>query len=67
MTDRTTKLLLLAIALGLWANALIPLHNAPPVKADDSSKLSDIASHLSDIRDDVHKIARGSCSNNKIC
>jgi uncharacterized phage infection (PIP) family protein YhgE len=40
--DRTTKLLLAAIALGLWANAVFPA-----ARADDSSLLRSIDSRLS--------------------
>jgi hypothetical protein len=64
MTDKTTKLLLLVIALGLWANALIPLIHPKPVAAQS---LGDIDSRVSNIEDDVHKIARGTCVNTKIC
>jgi hypothetical protein len=55
-TDRTTKLLLLAIALGLWFNALKPI----PVQASDDSTLEDIAH-------DVHAIYSGVCLNSTIC
>jgi hypothetical protein len=60
MTDRTTKALLFAIALGLWVNIVGQWIRPATVKAQDSSDVSDIAS-------DVHKIARGSCANSKIC
>ncbi len=57
MTDKITKLLLLAIALGLWANFAASFFHPQPVKAFD----------LDDLTSDVHKIARGTCSNAKIC
>lgn len=58
-TDRTTKALLLAIALGLWANVAGDWLKPVAVQAQ-SSELSSIESYVS-------RIARGSCSNSKIC
>ena len=56
----TNKLLLAAIALGLFANAAATL--VRPVKADDRGMLLSIA-------DDVHALAMGGsgCRNRKIC
>lgn len=59
MNDRTTKILLALIALGLWANALGPVLKPLPAFASDSL-LRSIDSTLEDI-------ARGNCSNRKIC
>ena len=69
--DRTTKLLLAAIAAGLWANALIPLVNTQSVAAQDmydvETILRGIASDLSYIESDLDDIEDGYCSNDKIC
>ena len=80
MTDRTTKLLLLVIALGLWANAVMPLFRPMIVSAQDRAQqktLSSIDDHLSKVEDhldtietDVHNLTDiddGTCSNDKIC
>ena len=58
--DRTTKLLLLMIALGLWLNAVAPLFYAKKVSADTDSALQDIAN-------DMDKISSGLCLNSTIC
>jgi hypothetical protein len=80
MTDRTTKILLLVVALGLWANAMVPLFRPMIVSAQDRTQqrtLSSIDDHLSNVEDhldtiehDVHNLADiedGSCTNDKIC
>jgi len=57
-TDRTTKALLLAIALGLWANAVGQwLPPARLLAADADTTV---------IMRDLHAIASGSCSNKHI-
>jgi hypothetical protein len=61
--DKTTKLLLLAIALGLWINGLAPLFRPAPVAAQESEALK----QLKDIAHDVHVIDTGVCLNSKIC
>jgi hypothetical protein len=69
MTDRTSKILLAAIALGLWANAVVSLIKPQAVIAQDS-QLSSIDDHLSRIDHDVHNledISDGTCTNGKIC
>jgi hypothetical protein len=58
--DRTTKVLLLMIAIGLWLNALSPLFYAKKVSADTDSALQGIA-------DDISKISKGLCLNRTIC
>jgi len=76
MIDRTTKLALIAIAAGLWANALLPVFFPQPARAQDdnsdalqsmASDISDISTAVSDIKDDVSDIANGSCPNDAIC
>jgi hypothetical protein len=74
LSDRATKLLLAAIAIGLWANFLAPVLRATPVKADAESILQSIDGHLSridlgvtSIELDFAALARGRCGNAKIC
>ena len=72
MTDRLTKILLAAIALGLWVNAVRPV-----AVVADNALLSDIRSRLDSIRSDVgsinsnvsslERVARGTCTNSKVC
>jgi len=66
MTDKTTKLLLLAIALGLWANALIPVVR-PTVVGAQNSQLGSIDDHLDNIETAIVRIGRGTCTNGKLC
>ena len=80
MINRTTRALLLAIALGLWANVVsgwlrptIVSAGAQDV-ADLYSVMSNVDSTLSSIQSDVSgmetalgRIQRGACSNDKIC
>jgi hypothetical protein len=55
MTDRTTKLLLALIALGLFLNAFKPTS----VRADTND--------MRRISDDIHAIAEGLCLNHALC
>jgi hypothetical protein len=66
MTDRLTKALLFAIALGLWANALNPWVRPMAVQADDEM-LKQVVSNVRSIDSDLGKIQKGTCSNGKIC
>ena len=59
MTDRTTKALLLAIALGLWANMAADWLKPVAVQAQSAQ--------LRNIESDLSRIARGLCLNSKIC
>jgi hypothetical protein len=61
MNDRATKILLALIALGLWANVLGPVLKPLPAYASDTDRL------LSRIDDSLNDIARGYCSNKKLC
>jgi hypothetical protein len=69
MTDRTTKILLASIALGLWANALIPL--VQPISAlaqyESDYILKSINAHLANMDVNLDKLQKGSCSNGKLC
>jgi hypothetical protein len=74
LSDRATKLLLAAIAIGLWANFLAPVLRSTPAKADAESILQSIDGHLSridrstwSIYEDFAALARGRCGNAKIC
>ena len=62
--DRTAKLLLALIALGLWANAIVPLLRPFPSHAQD---INDIYEKVKSIESDVGRIQRGTCTNGKIC
>ena len=75
MIDKTTKILLLVIALGLWLNLAIPLFQPKTVAAAQDTAmmetyLANIDSHISRIEHDVHNLADiedGTCRNSKIC
>jgi hypothetical protein len=58
--NMANKLVLIAIAAGLWANAIATFIG--PVRADSDSYLSNIAI-------DMHALVRGGrgCNNTKIC
>jgi hypothetical protein len=57
MIDRTTKILLLVIALGLWANVLVGLIKPITVKAQSTTHdLDDIYKVLDSIDSDVGSI-----------
>lgn len=66
MNDTITKALLLAIALGLWANALNPWIRPVTVWASHEG-LSEIYSVVSSMQSDLGRIQRGTCTNDKIC
>jgi hypothetical protein len=69
--DRTTKILLAAIAAGLWVNAIGTVLR--PARADDTGvwlgRIANELTYLTDIADDVHALANGGlkCTNSKIC
>jgi hypothetical protein len=60
MVDRTTKILLLLIAVGLWANVLIAQIRV--AKADE-----DYSGFLTSIDRSLLSISGGICRNDKIC
>jgi hypothetical protein len=66
MIDRTTKILLAAIAFGLWANAGVPLLRATPAYANDQTEQS-MLGHLQSIKDDIKSLVDGHCLNKKLC
>jgi len=60
MIDRSTKTLLAAIAVGLWANAAL-------MAIRPATAQSDIVGRLQEINDYVYGIYNGRCRNSKIC
>ncbi len=67
MTDQTTKFLLAAIALGLWMNVAEQWFRPVALQAQDDSRIvNELRSIASDV-DSLERIARGTCSNSKIC
>jgi hypothetical protein len=58
MTDKTTKILLGAIALGLWANIVTPQIRL--AHAQEGSTLRSIDRN-------IEAIANGMCLNNRLC
>lgn len=63
MIDRTTKALLLAIAIGLWMNVATQWLRPVPVQAQTAQVARDVAR----IASDVNAIWGGICVNGKIC
>lgn len=66
MTDRTTKALLLAIAVGLRANLAAHWLTPVPVRARDG-ELRRIRGSVEDIERHVRGIAYGGCINSRLC
>ncbi|MDX2260703.1 MAG: hypothetical protein SFU84_03290 [Gemmatimonadales bacterium] len=64
MQAKSNRPLLIAIALGLWANVLVQVF---PVKLAHAQGLGLAEASLSNIESDLRKIARGTCINDKIC
>ena len=60
-TDRTTKILLAFIALGLWLNALAPLWHPRPVAAQDPDH------DIHQISESLQSISDGLCLNKTLC
>lgn len=68
MFDRTTKLLLAAIALGLWANPILNFASVSPARAEvQETILLSINNHLMDIRADIQSLSQGTCDNPTLC
>ena len=66
MVDRTTKALLLAIALGLWMNVMGSWMRPRPIQAAQSQEGLSLT-YLMQIHGYVNGIANGLCLNSKIC
>lgn len=71
MADRTTKILLGLIALGLWMNLAVPVFTPKNVAAQDFSGIErmvrSIQSDVNSIERDVDDIEDGTCLNTKLC
>jgi hypothetical protein len=71
MADRTTKILLAAIALGLWANVITG--QIQPAAADAwtfkkiERHLDGIERHLNSIESNFSSLTSGLCLNSKLC
>jgi hypothetical protein len=63
MTDITTKIILAVIALGVWVNAF--MSSERQVAAQQIAQHTD--SNVSDIADNISRIADGVCQNHKLC
>jgi hypothetical protein len=66
MRDRTTNVLLFAIALGLWLNVATQWLRPVVLKAADTD-ISTIEHDVHSIEHDVHTIYSGICLNSRIC
>lgn len=71
MIDRSTKIILIAIAAGLWANVL-PSASRPAIA--DSLLWAEIKRHLEGIDvytqsmdTNIYRIRKGDCENKKLC
>jgi hypothetical protein len=64
MSDRQTKALLLAIAIGLWANVATQWLRPKALHAQDTAH---IEQRVDEIAGYVGRIAHGTCTNGKIC
>ena len=71
MINRTTKALLLAIAVGLWMNVASTWLQPVPVQAEAVAQSSrdyrSMVSSLNSIESDLGRIQRGACLNSTIC
>lgn len=70
MNDRTTKILLLLIGLGLWANVLAPWLRPEPVVAHSTTTLQSPPASLDNlgrIEWYLRQLHWGNCRNDKIC
>jgi hypothetical protein len=75
MIDRTSKILLALIALGLWANILLVLlgpnaaiaQSVQNAQRTQSTELQTMALDVHNIESDVSSISTGVCSNRTLC
>ena len=66
-TDKMTKVLLAAIAFGLFLNAAVDLFRPPTASASVQFGARTIEGHLQHIENYLRDIHRGTCRNRKIC
>jgi len=67
MIDRTTKVFLGMIALGLWANIMTSFFHPLTAAAQGREQLNSIATDLDAVKGFVESITSGECINRKIC
>ena len=69
--DRTTKLLLALIAIGLFLNAIVPLTQPAAVQAQARGIIAqqnrETALVINRIHSELERISNGSCRNDIIC
>jgi hypothetical protein len=63
MLDRTTKILAILIATGIWTNVLLN----PPLRVASAQQQDCTATNLATIATAISNIDRGICGNPKIC
>ena len=61
MVDRTVKLILVVIALGVWTDVALHFRHASAWGEPD------FGSELSSIEESIHNIAMGKCLNARLC
>lgn len=66
-TDRTTKILLAAVAIGLWLNVIGEWMQPVPAHAQPGLQFMQIERVLRDMQRDINQIAAGLCNNDTIC
>ena len=64
MSDRTSKVLLAIIGMGLWANALVSILGSNEAVAQS---ISGMVGDISEIKSGVAALASGTCINSKLC
>ena len=67
MIDRTTKLLLAVVALGLWAHVVVQFRPTPALAGEFDYVLLNLDAKLQSIDLILQNIANGRCRNNKLC
>jgi hypothetical protein len=69
MNNWTIKILLSSIALGLWANIMVPLIRPTTAVAQYETDyvLKSMDIHLQRIEVGIDKIQTGTCTNGKLC
>jgi hypothetical protein len=73
MADKTTKILLALIALGVWANLYFlyqpvsQVGDAAETLFGIESKLESIGKSVDQIQSDVNDIGDGTCTNSFVC
>jgi len=69
MPDRTSKILLAVIALGLWGNvfAFLLRSNVAVAQYETDHILRSVDAHLANIDGNIDRLQKGSCPNGKLC